>query len=122
MNGRNTAPAPQLSVRNETVRRCPDRIDRTSTGGTVGTVVGTVVGSLLGSPFLGGLYHLGGYVAGFASADACAKVNPNPPAGANAPVQRQVVRNASPPVASPPAAPRDPPVVYSSRITEENIP
>ena len=122
LNGGNAAPAPRLSARNEAARRCPDRIDRTGTGGTVGTVVGTIVGSFLGMPFLGGLYQVGGYVAGLASADPCAKVNPNPPAGANAPAPRPVAHKVSPPAASPLVIPRDPPVIYSSRITEENLP
>ena len=123
MNGGNTAPAPRLNARNDAARGCPDRIDRTGTGGTVGTVVGTIVGSFLGMPFLGGLYQVGGYVAGLASADPCANVNPSPPAKAVAPPPRPAARSAPPP--TPPASParREPPVaIYSSRISEENIP
>jgi hypothetical protein len=54
-------------------QHCPDRLNRTRAGGTVGSVVGFVAASALGSPLLGILYQVAGYGAGFASADNCRK-------------------------------------------------
>lgn len=54
---------------------CATRLNRTRAGGTVGSVVGLIAASALGSPFLGILYQVGGYAAGYASADNCKKQN-----------------------------------------------
>ena len=73
---RRAAPAPVSAAQTAPAQHCPDRIDRAKAGGTVGTVVGTVVASALGSPFLGILYQVGGYAAGFSSAAPCRNQNP----------------------------------------------
>ena len=54
-------------------QHCPDRIDRAKAGGAVGNVIGFVAASALGSPLMGILYNVGGYAAGFTSADRCKK-------------------------------------------------
>jgi len=54
-------------------QHCPDRIDRAKAGGAVGNVVGFIAASALGSPLIGILYNVGGYAAGFGSADRCKK-------------------------------------------------
>lgn len=54
-------------------QHCPDRVQKASTGGFVGTVLGTVAASLIGGPLVGGIYKAAGYVIGFASADTCRK-------------------------------------------------
>lgn len=73
-NSTHTA-APTSAARVPASSHCPDRLNRTRAGGTVGSVVGLVAASALGSPLLGILYQVGGYAAGFASADPCAKQN-----------------------------------------------
>lgn len=65
--------APVASTKPAMAQHCPDRVQRASTGGLVGTVLGTVAGSLIGGPFVGGIYKAAGYVIGFTSADTCRK-------------------------------------------------
>ena len=56
--------------------RCADRVDRSKTGGMVGTVLGTIAASLFGTPALAIAYQGAGYVMGFASGSPCAKSAP----------------------------------------------
>ncbi len=74
-NGRRGLPPPG-SPEARATHHCPDRIDRARAGGAVGNVVGFIAASALGSPLLGILYNVGGYAAGFASADRCKKETP----------------------------------------------
>ena len=82
-NTRRATPAQANSAQAPAAQHCPDRVNRTRAGGAVGGVVGFVVASALGSPLLGILYQVGGYAAGFSSADPCRKENP-PAAAAQA--------------------------------------
>ncbi len=67
------SPEPVTSTKPPIAQHCPDRVQRASTGGFVGTVLGTVAAGLIGGPLVGGIYKAAGYVIGFASADMCRK-------------------------------------------------
>ena len=86
--------APVASVVPSKAQHCPDRVDRSRTGGFVGGVLGTVAASLIGSPFLGVLYRTAGSVIGFASEGNC----PNreaPPEGKSAPLKNADPRSSA---------------------------
>ena len=52
---------------------CSTWLNRTRTGGTVGSVVGFIAASAIGTPALGLIYTAAGYAAGAAAADKCKK-------------------------------------------------